>query len=80
MDVSFNSQEELFFFDMAMAYKEKNILPNDFRKMLTSDWDLIKQISQTIQKKIESYKTKIEEKMKLDMEMKAEMQRRRKYG
>lgn len=76
MDVTLNSQEELFFYDMYMTFETKNIDPNTFRQISTSDWRMMKDIRNVVHEKAKVWKAQEEEKLK----MKMEMERRLRHG
>ena len=57
---------------MYYAFTSKNILPQQFRKISASDWDVLNRVDIAVKAKQELYK----ERIKMEAEMKAEMRSR----
>lgn len=71
LDINFNSHSEEFFYDMFVA-SQKNITPNQFREISSTDWQAIKRIEAVTSERLKLVQKQKEEEAK----MKAEMQRR----
>jgi len=74
LEFNYNSPQEHYFYEMFEAYTTKNIMPNDFRNISSSDWSIIKKLSVVSNEKINLFNA--QEQQKADM--KSEMNKRMK--